>query len=498
MDVFISYAREDYEVVQKLVETLSVRGWSIWWDRSLLGGDRFVEVIERELTAARCVIVLWSKDSVGSPWVHDEASRAQNAGKLVPIRIEDVAPPLGFGSVHAESLFEWSETELAAIARAVERKLGVPAQANAVKLRPPRQRWQRHWPLGAGLAALGLLFAVWPSETSNQGAAEPAASLTTPSAAAHASAAQVVPAPSAANAALRCTRPGLVLRDGKCRLSPKALWRVRPKSATLALLPPDVKVCVRAHGRSRRGCSEAMAGPTEGAGRVDFKTGTWVQVATWELLPPRGLDLFLGPDGPVVYRRPLVGAGSPEEWLESGLLYQFEDGSMTLQIEYDGESEDARPWFDAPDVAAFKTEDGYVRARAIAEKIRALDERLPDCQLRSTETHNENGMGSSVDGYVCNGTLALVVRLTDLSPFLMSHEVYFDERGATLVHHYDWEMLDEPKRNERHTSFLEAGKLIWAAGEPEGDWQAQTVADLKLAQALSALFQPRRMPGGIW
>ena len=55
----------------------------------------------RELAAARCVIVLWSKDSCVSLWVLEEATDGRERGALIPVLIEAVRPPLGFRSIQA-------------------------------------------------------------------------------------------------------------------------------------------------------------------------------------------------------------------------------------------------------------------------------------------------------------------------------------------------------------------------------------------------------------
>ena len=52
-------------------------------------------VIEHELKQAHCVIVLWSRISVESEWVIDEAEWAQEHGRLVLVLIDDVETPTG-------------------------------------------------------------------------------------------------------------------------------------------------------------------------------------------------------------------------------------------------------------------------------------------------------------------------------------------------------------------------------------------------------------------
>ena len=64
-DIFISYASVDRPQAKTLAEALAAQDWSVWWDRTLLPGKEFDEVIEHELDQSRCVIVPWSETSVG-------------------------------------------------------------------------------------------------------------------------------------------------------------------------------------------------------------------------------------------------------------------------------------------------------------------------------------------------------------------------------------------------------------------------------------------------
>lgn len=63
----------------------------------------------QQLDSARCVLVIWSKRSVGPEgrFVRDEASRAQRRSVYVPVLIDPVDPPLGFGVSQATSLKGW-------------------------------------------------------------------------------------------------------------------------------------------------------------------------------------------------------------------------------------------------------------------------------------------------------------------------------------------------------------------------------------------------------
>ena len=108
-DVFISYKAEDRPRVEPLVDALEREGLSVWWDARVGGGEAWRESIAEQLDAARCVIVVWSKRSTGPEgrFVRDEASRAQRHGNYLPVTIDKVEPPLGFGEMQALSLSGW-------------------------------------------------------------------------------------------------------------------------------------------------------------------------------------------------------------------------------------------------------------------------------------------------------------------------------------------------------------------------------------------------------
>jgi serine/threonine-protein kinase len=108
-DVFVSYKAEDRRRVQPLVAALEEKGLSVWWDAQIGGGDEWRRSIERELDGAKCVLVVWSKRSTAPEgrFVRDEASRAMERGVYLPVRIDNVRLPLGFGETQALSLTGW-------------------------------------------------------------------------------------------------------------------------------------------------------------------------------------------------------------------------------------------------------------------------------------------------------------------------------------------------------------------------------------------------------
>ncbi len=129
-DVFVSYKAEDRRRVKPLVDALEAEGYSVWWDEQIGGGAQWRHMIESELNAAKCVIVVWSKRSVGpeGTFVQDEATRAQERRVYVPVLLDNVHLPLGFGEMQALPLSGWkggrSEPRFQAILSAVARLAG--------------------------------------------------------------------------------------------------------------------------------------------------------------------------------------------------------------------------------------------------------------------------------------------------------------------------------------------------------------------------------------
>lgn len=111
-DIFISYAKKDRPRVEPIAKVLQEKGWTVWWDPTIPTGKDFDEVIEEELSKARCVIVIWTKVSVKSKYVKGEAREALNRDILVPIEIESgIKPPFDFRSIQTLSLIDWDGSD---------------------------------------------------------------------------------------------------------------------------------------------------------------------------------------------------------------------------------------------------------------------------------------------------------------------------------------------------------------------------------------------------
>src|SRR6266542_201055 len=112
--VFLSYAREDATAAGRLAADVEGAGHVVWWDHHIQGGSRFASEIDRELKNADAVVVLWSRTSIDSPWVQDEAAEARDSGRLVPVTLGAGKPPLGFRQFQAVDFGEWDGTGEAA------------------------------------------------------------------------------------------------------------------------------------------------------------------------------------------------------------------------------------------------------------------------------------------------------------------------------------------------------------------------------------------------
>jgi hypothetical protein len=108
--VFISYKREDETRVGRIAAALEKAGLDVWWDRGLPGGESWHANIEAKLAAAGCVVVVWSRGSIGAEgrYVRDEARKGLARGVLVPVLVDPIKDiPLGFGEVQAIDLVGW-------------------------------------------------------------------------------------------------------------------------------------------------------------------------------------------------------------------------------------------------------------------------------------------------------------------------------------------------------------------------------------------------------
>lgn len=162
--VFLSYAREDSPRIRPLVAVLEKDGHTVWWDEQVAGGDQFTQAIQDALDKADAVVVAWSKASVQSAWVRDEAAHGRDSGKLVPVTIDGSMPPLGFREYQAIDLSSWSgrgSRQIGPLKKAIAAKAGrKPAEQRAEPAEVAPRRSRRGWLWAIAAAAAAAVAAV--------------------------------------------------------------------------------------------------------------------------------------------------------------------------------------------------------------------------------------------------------------------------------------------------------------------------------------------------
>jgi hypothetical protein len=107
-DIFVSYSSQERDRILPLVKALEKTGWSVFWDRTIPAGKTWRQVIGSEIVTSRSVLVVWTENSVASEWVLEEAETGKRRRILIPILLDDVEPPFGFGNIQAANLTAWN------------------------------------------------------------------------------------------------------------------------------------------------------------------------------------------------------------------------------------------------------------------------------------------------------------------------------------------------------------------------------------------------------
>jgi len=156
--VFLSYSRADRKGALAIVRVLEAAGYGVWWDGLLEGGERFSRTTEAALEGARAVVVLWSKTSAASHWVHDEATRGRESGRLVPLSLDGSLPPLGFGQFQSIDVSHALGKPASEPMRKLLRAVAALHEGSAPALPSPRTAVQsptrRRIVIAAGLATI--------------------------------------------------------------------------------------------------------------------------------------------------------------------------------------------------------------------------------------------------------------------------------------------------------------------------------------------------------
>lgn len=146
-DVFISYKKSDADRVRPLAQHLRAAGLDVWWDEGIQPSTSWRAEIAKQLAAAKCVVAVWTNDSVDHEqggWVMEEATHGQARKILAPVRLDLVAPPLGFGETQYADLAAWSGNvddprfqHFLGVVQAIVRREPVPAAPRPTHFEAP-------------------------------------------------------------------------------------------------------------------------------------------------------------------------------------------------------------------------------------------------------------------------------------------------------------------------------------------------------------------------
>jgi TIR domain len=159
--VFISYSSEDRARVAALVQRVESFGYSVWWDRDIAHGQNYHRTIESALDQAKCVIVVWTANSVQSEWVVNEASTARKRHVLLPVILDATEPPLEFRHLQSADLREDNpqrEAEYLKLQRSLAQLVKGERSAARTAVTPAtsRTRFVQSWVFAVGTLLLGL------------------------------------------------------------------------------------------------------------------------------------------------------------------------------------------------------------------------------------------------------------------------------------------------------------------------------------------------------
>jgi cellulose biosynthesis protein BcsQ len=125
---FLSYSTQDHERVREIRAALEASGLEVWSPDQIQMSKVFRNDVAQALDESDVVVVCWSKSSISSDSVLDEAGEGLRRGILAPALLDDVAPPVGFRTIQSADLSRDPERGIAKLIEAANRiALGGPA-----------------------------------------------------------------------------------------------------------------------------------------------------------------------------------------------------------------------------------------------------------------------------------------------------------------------------------------------------------------------------------
>lgn len=143
-DIFISYSRRDKIKVDKVVEFLRYRGFTVWIDREgIEGGDKFRGIIANAIEKAKILLFFSSESSNSSEWTKKEVFCAKEDKKcIIPIKLDkskyniDIRLELiDLDFIDLTETLKYNE-EIERLCRTLNNKLGLAALSHSEETEP--------------------------------------------------------------------------------------------------------------------------------------------------------------------------------------------------------------------------------------------------------------------------------------------------------------------------------------------------------------------------
>jgi len=107
-DIFLAYEPDDRGLAELIGNQLRVLGYDVFWERSRLLSRTFLEDIQRELDAAKCVVAIWTDESRKSRLLRNQARRARARGVLVCVTWHSSKLPWEFRTLESFDMTKWT------------------------------------------------------------------------------------------------------------------------------------------------------------------------------------------------------------------------------------------------------------------------------------------------------------------------------------------------------------------------------------------------------
>lgn len=108
-DIYISYAPEDGDRVQRLVEELEWAGLKVWFRNQPETSQESLQMLRQNLNSSACHVVVWTKNSAASGRLQSEARTGSGLGRLIAVRLDaGIIPPKGTEARAYADLADWT------------------------------------------------------------------------------------------------------------------------------------------------------------------------------------------------------------------------------------------------------------------------------------------------------------------------------------------------------------------------------------------------------